>query len=88
MDSMPHVVEGRYVKEYMIAVKFNDGMVKIMDFRPYIGRGEIFSELKNKEYFKRFFIDLNTVSWPNGVDVAPERLYELGKPAESLDSNL
>ena len=83
MDFIPHVVEGRHVKDYMIKVKFNDGTVKIVDFRPYINRGGIFSELEDQEYFRRFFIDLNTVCWPNGADVAPERLYELGEPLES-----
>ena len=83
MDFIPHIVEGRHVKDYMIEVKFNDGTIRIVDFRPYINRGGIFSELKDQEYFRRFFIDLNTVCWPNGADVAPERLYELGEPLES-----
>ena len=83
MDFIPHVVEGRHVQDYMIEVKFNDGTVRIIDFRPYINRGGIFSELKDQEYFRRFFIDLNTACWPNGADVAPERLYELGEPLES-----
>ena len=88
MHFIPHVVEGKHVKDYTIEVKFNDGTVRIVDFRPYVDRGGIFSELKDQEYFKRFFIDLNTVCWPNGADVAPERLYELGKPVEHQDSNL
>ena len=79
MNFMPHVVEGKHVKDYMVEIKFNDGSVKIVDFQHYIGKGGIFSQLKRKEYFKRFFIDLNTICWPNGADVAPERLYELGK---------
>jgi len=83
---MPHVVEGRHVKDYIIELKFNDGTVRIVDFEPYIDRGGIFSDLKDEEYFKKFFIDLNTVCWPNGADIAPERLYELGKLVENQDS--
>jgi hypothetical protein len=83
MHSIPHVREGRYVKDYMIELEFNDGMVRIVDFRPYVDRGGVFAELKDQEYFRRFFIDLNTVCWPNGADVAPERLYELGRPTDN-----
>ena len=88
MELMPHVINASYVKDYLIKVKFDDGTEKVVDFTDYIGRGGIFSELKEKEYFKRFFIDLNTVCWPNGADVTPERLYELGTPAERQKSDM
>jgi hypothetical protein len=65
------MINASYVKDYLIKVKFDDGTEKVVDFTDYIGRGGIFSELREKEYFKRFFIDLNTVCWPNGADVAP-----------------
>jgi hypothetical protein len=77
MEFMPRVIEAKHVGGYSIKVKFNDGTEKLVDFTSYIGRGGIFSELKDKEYFKRFFVDLNTVCWPNGADIAPETLYEL-----------
>ena len=50
-----------------------------MDIESYVERGGVFSKLRDKEYFKGFFIDLNTICWPNGADIAPERLYEIGK---------
>ncbi len=79
MNFIPHVVEAEYIKDYTIKLKFNDGTVKIVDLESYAERGGIFSRLKDKEFFKKFFIDLNTLSWPNGADIAPERLYEIGK---------
>ena len=51
----------------------------MLNLEPYVERGGVFLELKDKEYFKRFFIDLNTICWPNGADIAPERLYEIGE---------
>ena len=44
--------------------------------------------IPDKEYFKKFFIDLNTACWPNGADVAPESSYESGKPVQGQDPNL
>ncbi|MEK6582593.1 MAG: hypothetical protein AABZ25_09435 [Nitrospirota bacterium] len=42
--------------------------------------------MKDKKYFKRFFIDLNTLCWPNGADIAPERLYEIGEEISKKES--
>jgi hypothetical protein len=79
MDYIPHIVEAEYTRDYVIKIKFDDGAVKIVDIESYVERGGVFSKLRDKEYFKRFFIDLNTICWPNGADIAPERLYEIGK---------
>ncbi|MDO9288868.1 MAG: DUF2442 domain-containing protein [Thermodesulfovibrionales bacterium] len=86
MDYIPHIIEANYVRDYVIKVKFDDGTVKILNLESYIKRGGVFSELKDKEYFKRFFIDLNTLCWPNGADIAPERLYEIGKEVSTKKS--
>lgn len=79
MEFIPHVVEAEYIKDYTIKLKFNDGSVKIVTLESYVKRGGVFSRLEDKEFFKKFFIDLNTLCWPNGADIAPERLYEIGK---------
>jgi hypothetical protein len=79
MDFMPHVIQAEYVGDYTVKLRFNDGSVKIVDLASYTTRGGVFSLLRDKEYFKKFFIDLNTLCWPNGADIAPERLYEIGK---------
>ena len=39
-----------------------------------------FEELRDKEQFIQFGLE-DTIFWKNGADVAPERLYELGKVA-------
>jgi hypothetical protein len=41
-----------------------------------MAQGPIFQPLKSKAYFKRFFIDGPTIPWLDGVDIAPEILYE------------
>ena len=68
------VTKAKYVKGYLIEVKFNDGTKKVIDFEPWLS-GPIFKPLKSKAYFKRFFIDGPTIAWPNGADIAPETLY-------------
>lgn len=78
MDVVPHVVEAKHVRDYVLDLTFSDGSIREVDFRPYIDKGGVFAPLRDPGYFRRFFVDLNTVCWPNGADVAPERLYEIG----------
>lgn len=53
--------------------------VSLKDKAQLTQAGGVFSMLKGKDFFKKFFIDLNTLCWPNGADIAPERLYGIGK---------
>lgn len=72
---LPSVTKAHYVKNYLIGIMFNDGTKKVLDFEPWL-TGPILRPLKNKAYFKTFFIDGPTIAWPNGADIAPETLYE------------
>ena len=53
--------------------------VSLKDKAQLTQAGGVFSMLKDKDFFKKFFIDLNTLCRPNGADIAPERLYGIGK---------
>jgi len=76
MDFIPHVITAEYVHDYTVKLRFNDGTEASVDLRGYTERGGVFGPLRDVEYFKKFFLDLNTLCWPNGADIAPERLYE------------
>lgn len=78
MSHIPHVVAARKVRQRILELTFSDGAVKQVDFAAYVQRGGVFAALADPVFFDRFFVDLNTVCWPNGADVAPERLYEIG----------
>ena len=74
MDVIPQVVRAEYRGGHRIHLTFNDGREKTVDFRSWLS-GPVFEPLKDETYFRRFFLDGGTVSWPNGADVAPETLY-------------
>ena len=82
---IPHIIEAEYMRDYIVKLKFDDGCAKIVDLEPYAQSGGVFSKFPDKEFFKKFFIDLNTMCWPNGADIAPERLFEIGIP---IDKNI
>ena len=43
----------------------------------------MFEPLKDREYFRRFFLDGGTVAWPDGADIAPETLYDMAKESNT-----
>jgi len=72
-----HVIRAKYIKDYTLLIEFNDNTSKKVDLKKEL-YGEIFEPLKNKAFFKDFFISRNTIEWKNGADFAPEFLYEIG----------
>ena len=71
------VIEVRYVREFTMWVKFEDGSEGDVDLSGEL-YGPVFEPLKDVNYFKLVRVDpeLGTIVWPNGADLAPEFLYE------------
>ena len=78
---MVWVVEAKYVKDYQVWLRFNDNTEKVIDFKNKIfsEKRTVFMPLKDVEYFRQVFLnrESDTIQWPNGVDIAPETLYDL-----------
>lgn len=75
MKLLPSVVRAEYVDNYRIQLTFNDSTSATVDFIDWL-EGPVFQPLLDVAYFRRFFLDGGTVSWPNGADIAPETLYQ------------
>jgi len=71
----PEAVKVTANDDYTLTITFDNGEVKISDMKPYLDKG-IFTELKDKEYFKKVKVDDMTVSWNNKQDICPDILYE------------
>lgn len=71
------VVTASYQGEYRIEVTFDDGECGVVDFSPYLEREGVFQRFHDMDYFRQFRVnpELGTLTWPDGVDVAPETLY-------------
>lgn len=72
-----HVREARYLHDYVIWLRFNDGAEGEIDLAGELD-GEMFAPLKDQAAFQNFRVDdeLQTIVWANGADLAPEFLYE------------
>ena len=73
----PRLTEAKYVRDYILHLRFADGTEGDVDLRQEL-EGEVFEPLKDRIFFQAFTLspELHTVTWPNGADFAPEFLYE------------
>jgi len=71
------VLEARYVRDYIVWLKFRDGTSGEIDLGPELW-GEVFEPLKDVAFFRQFKVDpeCETLVWPNGADFAPEFLHD------------
>jgi hypothetical protein len=75
-----HVTQVTHLKDYQLRLEFNDGKVKNLDLKDEL-YGEIFEPLRDHEFFRKVAVNpaTGTIEWPNGADLAPEFLYEIGQ---------
>ena len=80
-----NVTYAEYKVGYKVFLTFNNGESVLVDLKDTLlnDSRKIFIPLKDIEYFKTFKIRLNTITWDNEADFAPEFLLELGKRQES-----
>ena len=70
-----HVIEARYVQNYIVWLRFNDGTEGEVDLSAEL-EGPVFGALRDSEAFKAFHLAHHTRSWENGADFAPAFLHE------------
>ena len=71
------VVNVDYIKDYIVDLKYSNGEKKRVDFFPLLKSGKK-QELLNKNNFILFGFNQWTLEWYNGVDFAPDFLYQQG----------
>jgi len=72
-----HVTDAKYLQDYKIYLKFNDGVEGTVDLEGHLW-GNAFKPLKEKDFFKQVKVDpeIGTIAWPNETDFAPEFLQK------------
>jgi len=73
---MEKVISVKPLEEYMLEIEFEDGLKKVIDAKPYIGKG-ISAALKDKAYFRKVEVENGGgIAWPNGYDFCPNFLRD------------
>ena len=73
------VVKIKCLRNFRLEVTFDDGKTGILDCKPIIEKGGVFSVLKNPDVFNKAKIhkELGVITWNNEIDIAPETAYSL-----------
>ena len=71
-----HIKDAKHIEGYKVEVAFNNGKRGIADLSEAL-HGPVFEPLKKQAMFSSFTVDkeLETLTWPNGADLAPEYIY-------------
>jgi hypothetical protein len=77
LDKVVQIVSVEWMEGHRLKIQFDDGLAGDLDLSAYSTYGPIFEKLKDIHFFKQVSLVGGTLSWPNGADIAPERLYEL-----------
>ncbi|MDG1818582.1 MAG: DUF2442 domain-containing protein [Porticoccaceae bacterium] len=75
----PDVKVAEPLADYKLRIQFDNDELKEFDVTPFLDKG-IFTELKDKSYFKQVRVAFGSVQWPNEQDFSKDTLYLLGNP--------
>lgn len=80
----PELVEAVALDDYVVHLRFADGLAADVDLSYLLDFGGVFEPLRDAEFFRKLAIDDggNTIAWPNEADIAPETLYDHVQRAE------
>ena len=83
----PDVLEVEALDDYVVKIIFDTKEEKIYDMKRLINEKQIYSKLKDMEYFKNVKPRGETIEWENGEDVCPEKLYYESKEINKQEIN-
>lgn len=84
-----NIIEAVYSDKFRIDLKFRNGKSGIADLEKYISDGEIFTDIRSVDNFKKFSVEYGTLTWNKGeIDIAPETLYEKATGEKVIFENI
>lgn len=69
------LIDVRVLSDYKLAVAFEDGLKGTVDLSRRL-HGPVFGPLEDEALFAKVYLDLGTVVWPGGADLAPDVMYD------------
>ena len=74
---LPEIVDVRHARDFVLWLRFRDGLEGEIDLGDMVRSQQgALSALADRALFTRVYLDGGSVAWPNGLDWAPETLYQ------------
>jgi hypothetical protein len=73
------VVQFRVLPKFRIEISFADGTSGVADLAPRLSQGPLgdgFDALCDETVFAKVYLEHGALTWPGGVDLAPDAMYE------------
>lgn len=72
--------------EYTVEVTFNDGMRGVFNLENLIFGNDsgVFKTLQDYQLFQQAELIYGVITWPGGIDIAPDTLYSLAKNSQEI----
>lgn len=81
---MIKIVAAHVVNDQEIKLRFSDESSGIVDFTPFLATGSPMTEpLRDPDFFRRAFLEMGALAWPNGFDLSAESLRGLTRAWEA-----
>ncbi len=66
------------LRGYRLHVRFQDGTEGEVDLSELVHAPDagVFADLRDEAVFRQARVELGVVMWPNGVDLAPDAMYD------------
>jgi len=84
------VSDVKYLKDYIVSITFEDGIVGTIDLSDLVNQG-VFSVLKDKEQFSKIFTTGYSIGWSEELEIDVAEIYSeiSGKnPGEFFNTNI
>jgi hypothetical protein len=72
------IFRAKYLESQKISLVFSDGAEGVFDLAAYLAKksGPLLVPLCDESYARRVFVEAGALAWPNGLEIAPLRIYE------------
>jgi hypothetical protein len=73
------IIHFTLLPDYKIEVSFADGTSGIADLAPRLSQGPLgdgFDPLCDEKLFSQAFLEHGALTWPGGIDLAPDAMYQ------------